>query len=230
MALRTKETALLIVLTGGALAAGQLRFQVRHEHLHKGCEGVLSVDADGIAFTGKPHTWRWSFSGIQQLKLEPRRLTLLTYEDRKWLLGADRSFTFTLPAGASFESAYPVLKERLGQRLVAALERAPEAILWKLPAKKLGRITGAQGTLVVGADCLVFETSQPGAPRTWLYPDLDNISSSGPFELTVTAYERSRTAYGSQKSFHFQLKQPLTEDRYNELWWRVNQDRIRRIQ
>ncbi|MCE5306781.1 MAG: hypothetical protein LLG20_03990 [Acidobacteriales bacterium] len=234
MALRIKETAFVILLAARAFAAGELRFQVRHEHLRKGCPGILRVDEQGITFEGEPskkrHAWRWEFSDIQQLKIEPQRMAVLTYEDRKWRLGADRGFEFTLPAGVSFGSAYRLLKDRLDQRLVAALAEERDTVLWKLPVKRAGRIKGAQGTLVVSTTRVTFETAEPGASRTWRYSDLDNISSSGPFEFTVTTYERSRTDYGSLKSFHFQLKQPLTEDRYNDLWWRLNQNRIRRIQ
>jgi len=234
MALRTKETAFVILLAAHALAADELRFDVRHEHLRKGCPGVLRVEEKGIAFEGKPskkpHAWRWEFSDIQQLKIEARRLTVLTYEDSKWRFGADRVFEFTLPAGASFESAYLRLKDRLDQRLVAALADERGKALWKIPAKRAGRVSGAHGTLVAELDRIAFEATAPGAARTWRYGDIDNISSSGPFELTLTTFERSTTDYGSLKSFHFQLKQPLTEDRYNNLWWRINQDRIRRIQ
>jgi hypothetical protein len=234
MALRTKETAFVILLAAQAFAADELRFDVRHQHWRKGCQGVLRVDEQGIAFEGKPskkpHVWRWEFPDIQQLKIEPHRLTVLTYEDRKWRFGADRAFEFTLPAGTSFESAYKRLKDQLDQRLVAALaEERPDA-LWKMPAKRAGRVKGAHGTLVVDADRIAFEAIAPGAARTWRYGDIDNISSSGPFELTLTTFERSTNDYGSLKSFHFQLKQPLTEDRYNDLWWRINQSRIRRIQ
>lgn len=223
-----------MLLAAHAFAADELRFDARHEHLRKGCQGVLRVDEQGIAFEGKPskkpHVWRWAFSDIQQLKIESNRLTVLTYEDRKWLFGADRAFEFTLPAGASFENAYKRLKGRLDQRLVAPLAEDLGDALWKMPAKRAGRVKGAHGTLAAGADRIVFEATAPGAARTWRYGDIDNISSSGPFELTLTTFERSTNDYGSLKSFHFQLKQPLTEDRYNNLWWRINQNRIRRIQ
>jgi hypothetical protein len=62
----------VILLAARAFADGELRFQVRHEHLRKGCQGVLRVDEQGIAFEGKPskkpHGWRWEFSDIQQLR------------------------------------------------------------------------------------------------------------------------------------------------------------------
>lgn len=234
MALRIEKAAFVILIAAQAPAAAELRFQVRHEHLRKGCAGVLTIDGQGIRFDAKPskkpHAWRWEFSDIQQLKIEPQRLTVLTYEDRKWKLGADRAFEFTPAGGASFESAYGQLKDRLDQRLVIAMADAPAEVLWSMPVKRAGRVKGAQGTLQVGADRITFETAERGSARTWRYMDIDNISSSGPFELTVTTHERSAADYGSLKSFHFQLKQALTEVRYNELWWRINQSRIRRIQ
>jgi hypothetical protein len=234
MALRIKETAFVILLSAGTLAAAELRFEARHEHVRHGCQGVLRIDERGIGFEAKPqkkpHAWRWEYTDIQQLKIEAGRLTVLTYEDRKWRFGADRALQFILAPGGSFESAYALLKDRLDQRFVAAMADARVNALWSVPAKRLGRVNGAHGSLIVGADRIVFESAERGSARTWRYGDIDSLSSSGPFELTVTTHERSATDYGSLKSFHFQLKQPLAEGRYDDLWWRINQNRIRRIQ
>lgn len=234
MALRIEKTVVVILLAAASLAAGELSFNVRHEHLRKGCAGVLRIGEDGIAFDAapskKPHSWRWAFADIQQLKIEPRRVTVLTYEDRKWRFGADGSVSFTLADGASFHNAYAMLKGRMDQRLVAAIAETPAGVLWSIPVKRAGRLKGAQGALVVGTNSITFETAEPGSARVWRLEDIDNVSSSGPFELTVTAHERSKTDYGSLKSFHFQLKQALAEERYNDLWWRINRNRIRRIQ
>jgi hypothetical protein len=59
-------------------------------------------------------------------------------------------------------------------------------------------------------------------------PTSDNISSAGPFEFTVATYERSKPATEAWKSFQLSTQTTLTEDRYNDLWWRINQNRIRR--
>ena len=48
-----------------------------------------------------------------------------------------------------------------------------------------------------------------GASRTWRYQDIENISSSGPFQLTITTFERAKTHYGDLKGFNFELKRPL---------------------
>ena len=52
-------------------------------------------------------------------------------------------------------------------------------------------------------------TGQWGVSRAWRYEDVENIGSSGPFQLSIQTLE---------KGFQFQLKQPITEARYNELW------------
>jgi hypothetical protein len=38
-------------------------------------------------------------------------------------------------------------------------------------------------------------------------------------------FERARTHYGNRKGFNFQLKQPLAEERYTQLWRRLNAEK-----
>src|SRR5215467_10793547 len=83
-------------LTIAALAASAAQFTVRHKHLYGGCNGILTVDRAGVAFAGpQGHTWKWAYPDIQQLKLEPRDVHILTYKDSKIRLGADRTYDFT---------------------------------------------------------------------------------------------------------------------------------------
>ena len=80
-----------------------------------------------------------------------------------------------------------------------------------------------------GRDRIVFASGRPDDSRTWRISDLENISSSGPFELTIVTFERARLDYGGRKQFNFRLKEALSEDKYNELWLEINR-RNRRIQ
>lgn len=51
---------ILAALACGAAFGTEVRFQVRHDHLRKGCAGVLIVDGTGIRFRGaKDHLWAW---------------------------------------------------------------------------------------------------------------------------------------------------------------------------
>jgi len=51
---------------------------------------------------------------------------------------------------------------------------------------------------------------------TWRYKDIENIRTSDIFHLTLTSL------YGSVE---FQLKEALGEDRYDELWRRINREK-----
>jgi hypothetical protein len=210
------KTASCLILA--ATLASATQFTVRHEHLRGGCAGTMTVDETGVRFTGaKKHAWSWKYEDIQQLKLSPESIYILTYKDSKLRLGADRAYNFTgkIPA----EELYPLLKDRMDQRFVAAVgqpERPATGAIglptWSLPVKHLRPIVGSEGTLSFTADAIVYATPAKTESRTWRYSDIESIGSSGPFQLTITTLE---------KGFNFQLKQPITEARYNQLWLQI---------
>jgi hypothetical protein len=197
-----------------ALWGTDMEFQVRHQHLRKGCVGTMKVTSEGIAFAGsKNHAWTWKYADIQELKAAPERISVLTYEDRKLKLGADRAYEFQgeIPSGV-----YTLWSAKLDQRFVEA--RAEETGGWSLAAKHLRPVSGSDGILTFGASRIVYATDARDDSRTWRYQDIDTISSSGPFQLTITSFERARALYGDRKGFNFQLKQVLSEAQYNQLW------------
>jgi hypothetical protein len=214
MAFTSEKTIGMILglaLAVGAAQAADIRFEVRHEHLRKGCTGTMTVDEKGIYFHGpKDHVWGWEFQDIQQLKLAADRIHLQSYWDDKWKLGADREFDFTgkIPA-----ELYAVWKDRLDGRFVAGIADSRVKPLWQVPAKHLGRIMGSEGVLEIGDDRIVYKTDHKDDSRTWRLSDIENISSTGPYDFTVITRE---------KGFRFQLKQVLSQARYNELWRRWN--------
>jgi len=204
------KAASCLILAGAMWAQGA-QFAVRHEHLRKGCAGVMTVDENGVRFTGaKQHAWRWKYEDIQELRLAPESIHILTYKDSKLRLGEDRAYNFTgkIPA----EDLYALLRDRMDQRFVAAVGQAPDLPSWSLPVKHLRPIVGSEGTLAFGAEAIVYSTPARDESRTWRYSDVESIGSSGPFQLTITTLE---------KGFNFQLKQPITEARYNQLWLQI---------
>lgn len=222
-----------------AFAQQEFRYDVWHGHSRPsiktaGNMGTLTISGAGVSFeetyrSGKkpkhPHVWHWDYQEIQQLKVAPKSLTVLTYKDNKWKLGADREYEFDLVSEKTFQDVYPVLKNRLDQRFVAALVERPSSVLWEIPVKHLLRFGGDEGVLRVGPDAIVYSSEAKNASRTWRYEDIDNISSSGPFQLTITTFERAKTHYGNLKGFNFELKERLQEARYNDLWLRLNQSK-----
>ena len=203
------KTASCLILAAALASAAQ--FTVRHEHLKGGCIGAMTVDETGVRFTGaKKHAWSWRYEDIQQLRLAPESIYILTYKDSRLRLGEDREYTFTgkIPA----EDLYAFLKDRMDQRFVAAVGQAIGLPTWSLPVKHLRPMVGSEGTLAFGADAIVYSTPTRTESRTWRYSDVETIASSGPFQLTITTLE---------KAFNFQLKQPITEASYNNLWLQI---------
>ena len=203
------KTASCLILA--ATLASATQFTVRHEHLRGGCAGTMTVDENGVRFTGaKKHAWSWKYEDIQELRLAPESIYILTYKDSKLRLGKDREYNFSgkIPA----EELYALLRERMDQRFVAAVGQAIGLPTWSLPVKHLRPIVGSEGTLAFGAEAIVYSTPAKTESRTWRYSDIESIGSSGPFQLTITTLE---------KGFNFQLKQPITEARYNQLWLQI---------
>jgi hypothetical protein len=205
-----------VLLPAAALAA-EIGFEARHEHVYKDCRGTMTVDERGVSYQGEnTHSWRWSYQDIQELKLGPRAVRVLTYQDRTY------NFRGDIPA-----AVYALWKNRLDQRFVAEIADPQAAPEWRIPVKHLLRMNGSQGVLEIGRDRIVFKTDRPGDSRTWRYSDIDNISSSSPFQLTITTFERARFHYGDRKGFNFQLKEALSEARYDDLWRRINRQQGR---
>ena len=221
---------LCLILAIGAplLAAEPLVYHVRHRHTRDGAPGVLRVGDQGIAFeeTGKyaAHSRQWRFQDIEQLTLSPAILRILTYEDRPWKLG-DREFVFDRLPEDFAAQLYPVFSRRLDQRFVAALADDSIKPEWDVPVKLLHWAGGAQGTLLVGSERVVFKTASPDQSRTWRLGDIDKIGSSGPFDLTVTTFERDGANYAGRRDFHFELKQPMAESDYDALWRKLNRSK-----
>ena len=220
----------------GALMAAELRFEVRHERAWKDHPGVLTIDDTGIGYQQaltekqkkkppKLESVHFDYQDIQEVWLSADKLVLVTYTDRKWFLGIDKEYEFFVVGERSFAEAYPMLKSRLDQRFVAALADPQPEVLWEIPVKLLGTLQGSEGVLQVGPNRIVYKTDRKGHARTWRYQDIENISTSGLFQLTLTTYERAKMHYGSLKGFNFQLKQRLDEKRYQLLWKRLNREK-----
>jgi len=202
-----RKTAGCMILAGvAALSAAQ--FPMRHEHPRKACAGTMTIDERGVSFAGpRGHAWTWPFQEIQRLTVSPEAVTVLTYNGTKWNILGDRRLVFRGAVPAA--ELYPLLRDRMDQRLVAAIAWDTGAA-WAIPVKLLG--TGSQGAIAFGERAIVYSTEAPGGSRTWRFSDIGTIASAGAFDLSLTTLEGA---------FHFQLKQPLAESRYDELWMEV---------
>lgn len=228
-----RASLVVFALAAATLQAAEFRFQALHDHLlvRKDQPATLVVDEHGITFQEQSrkkktpdqlHHGHWGYQDIEQLYLSPEKIRIVTYQDRKWALGLDQEYEFKLLPGQDVRPVYEMLKARLDRRFVAAVADEQVQALWEIPVKLLGKLSGSQGTLRFAGDRVVYVTDRKEASRTWRYQDIENISSSDPYQLTLTSFERASTHYGSRKGFNFQLKQPLDEKRFNLVWRKLN--------
>jgi hypothetical protein len=203
-------TLMCVILAGAARAQ---EFPARHKHWRKFCEGTLTVADQGVRFAGpKGHAWSWPYRDIQQLTLTPTSIHILSYKDSSLKLGKDEAYTFT--GKFPTDALYRQWSAKLDQRFVAEVGPASAPAGVAFPAKLLGLTKGMQGTLVFAPDVVTFDD------HTWRYSDIQSIASSGPFQLSIMTLE---------KQYRFQLKQPIDESTYNQLWLDIEK-KNRRIQ
>ena len=207
---------------GLSLAAQPFEFPAKQDRLLRDRPVQVRIDDQGL--TAGPMKWAWD--DIQQLTLTERDLRVLSYADSRWRAGRDREFLFErIPKGTS-EKLYPFLAARLDQRLIAALAVPANDPLWELPTKHRSGLGGSEGTLIVGADLIVYRSSERNQSRTWrIQKDIENVSSGGAFDLIIATYERRGLLHGGPSEFRFQLKQPLAPERYEALWRRIQKSK-----
>lgn len=220
MAFRSQAVIALGVVFAAGLLGQPSEYTVHHDHLRKSGAGTLRIDESGIAFAESSkngHSREWKFDDIQQLTLSKKTLRVLSYEDSRWKAGRDREWVFTLPKDTSTQ-IYSRLHDRLDQRFIAAMPEPGFVALYELPAKLTNGIAGSEGVLAVGRQAIVYSTKEGTDSRTWRLKDIDTVASSGPFDLTITTLERAGLLRGGPTDFHFQLKRPLSDERYQALW------------
>ena len=109
------------------------------------------------------------------------------------------------------------------RRIVAAVPDGQLTALWRIRAKLLEGWGGSEGMVLVGEDSVVYSSQERNASRTWRLSQIVNVSTSGPFDLTITAFEQDRFRSGSRRDFRFELKTALPEHQYQALWRRLNE-------
>jgi hypothetical protein len=104
--------------------AEESRFQAKHDHGIRSCRGELVFRDDRMDYvtSHKKDARTWKYVDIQQLGLVGnRKVSVVTYEDRKLQFGKDKIFNFELTEGTIPPSLWNSLQARLTKPLVSAL-------------------------------------------------------------------------------------------------------------
>jgi hypothetical protein len=165
----------------------------------------------------------WKYVDIQQLGLvADKKISVVTYEDRKLQLGKDRIFNFELTQGTIPPSLRNALQARMTKPLVSAVIPELPAPVYQIPVKHQHALGGCQGTLEIGEQQVVYRTPHSPDSRIWRHQDISSIGSTGPFQLRLSSMERTGGEHASEKNFIFDLKHRLEPELYDFLWRKVN--------
>ena len=209
-------------------AFAETRLAVKHDHLFGSCKGQLIFDDEAVRYETEhaKHTRQWKYQDIQQIGLEPKKVTLLTYEDRLIYLGKDAEFSLALLEGQVDDSLRAFLENKVARPLVSSVLPATTEARYRIPVKHRKGLGGTQGALELSDQYVLYRTAAKSDSRIWRYDELLSVGSTGPFQLRITAIEHAGAGYGDGKNFVFELKQRLPEQAYDFLWNKINRPRI----
>ncbi len=227
-----KLAGLLGIAVGsfGLVMAEETRLAVKHDHLLGSCEGQLIFNDTGVRYETKEakHGRKWTYQDIQQLGIDPQKVTVLTYKDRPRYLGKDERVTFEVTQGRVDDSLRAFLEGKLTRPLMSSVLPEEAAAKYRIPVKHRKAFSGTQGVLELSEHYVIYRTAEQDDARIWRYDELVSIGSTGPYQLRITAMERTGGEYGGGKNFVFDLKEKLPERAYDYLWNKINRPRIDR--
>jgi hypothetical protein len=210
------QLILSIILILSAAATGMAQtFEVEHEHWLRSCKGKLVFGDNTVDFISekKEHSRSWKYDDIQQLDLDSKQVVILSYDRRKIELGADRSFAFKLLSGTISNQFREEMAKKLGHPLISSVIPEQIKVRFSIPARHRLTLSGTQGVLEFGDDCIIYRSERADDSRIWRYKELISIGSTGPFQLRIGALE---------KDYVFDLKRKLLPDEYDFIWLKIN--------
>ena len=212
-----------------ALQAREVRFPVRHDRLLRDRVGELIFGETGIEYRtkAKGDARTWKYEDIQQLGLlSPKELTIISYEDSKWKLGKDLFYRFTITTGEITPALWTQLQAKLKRPVVSALIPPDIAPRFTIPVKHLRGFSGTQGMLEIGDEYILYKTAVPKDSRIWRYEDISSVGTTGPYQVRLTSMDRAENESGGERNFVFSLKEQLSPEVYDFIWWKINGPQI----
>ncbi len=200
------------------------QFSVQHDHFWGKGSGDLTIDQEGITYTSEKddaHSTVWSYSDIQELKIEsPQKIYLRTYQDVWWKLNRDRRLEFVLVEGEMSAEVVDFLRERLPSALVSAVFTSPDDTAYRVPVKHKHALGGGcEGELLVSEKGIYYSAFSSDHSRFWPLEAIESLGRMSESHIRITAREHSHS--GGVRNFQFQLKRPMDSETYQRLWHRI---------
>jgi hypothetical protein len=164
-------------------------------------KGVLKINSDGFEFMfTKGRTLTLLFSEVQTFFLTSRKLTIETYQNRKYHLPGMKRLSFDLDQVVPPELAAD-LSVRVGRPSQNAVsDSASKGTV--IPAHHRTIMGGTNGTLRFTDRGIDYVTDVRGDSRSWRWADLQTLSDLDPYHLLL---------FGYRDTYSFDLKEPIQQ-------------------
>ena len=180
----------------------------------KSVHGRVSISNEGIDFRpAKGQVLHWLLQDIRTVDLEsPRKLSLVTYQNRRWHVPGDRPFDFELKNSMPPEVAAELIRQ-VGKPAINGVPLPHASSFAIIGARHKTRTGGSSGVLRFSENGIDYLAAKENDSRTWRWADIETLSNPEPYRLRVGGY---------LETFDFELKQSLPEALYHRLWDHVS--------
>ncbi|MEP7272894.1 MAG: hypothetical protein ABI882_15440 [Acidobacteriota bacterium] len=222
---------------------GEVTYKVVHDHAVGKGRGELRITDTSIEFTGEGkdeerHSRNWQDEAIKRLSISRNELRVTIYEASRISIiprkapftdgmairnGPEHDYFFRLREGEMTPEVVSAVLARFKRPVETSVipndEAEPGKLLFEIPVFHRHRTGGKSGMLRVSEQHVVFATEATGDSRFWRYTDIRDIGNLGRYRFEIATYEGQFGVDG--RSYIFDLKRPMTETEYENLWTRV---------
>jgi len=184
--------------------------EVKLHHMPRSQRGSLAISINGVKFQSEEgRSEHWSFDEIRTVDLSnQRKLSLITYQNRKWRLPGDRPFVFDLKRPMPPQVATELV-QRVGKPAINGDPIREAASFASIPARHTTRTGGSNGILRFRDSGIDYLSDKANDSRSWRWADIETLAHPEPFRFRITGY---------LETFDFELKQILSEKLFDRLW------------
>ena len=212
---------LFLLLAFCSLIAAETFPVALHRTLWCDGKGMVEINDQGITYTSnnKKHTLRFGWLDIQYFdRVSPNEFVVLTYEDRRLLLGRDREYHFVITQGELSGALFAMISRHLNRPLTDRVPPGKVAAVYTIPVKHDRRLGGSEGELEFTPKAIYYVTKNKTDGRTWFMDrDIVSVWSDDPYRLEIRVYENNRREFSRTATYKFDLKEKLDSAFYREL-------------
>jgi hypothetical protein len=180
--------------------------------------GSLAISREGIDFRpAKGQLVHWTPQDTRTLELPTsRKLSLISYENRRGPIRGDRPFNFKLKNAVPAEVASELVR-LVGKPAINGIPAPHAPSLETIGARHRTVMGGGSGVLRFRDDGIDYLASNGDDSRSWRWADIETLAHPEPYRLRIGGY---------LETFDLELKQRLPDDLLNGLWDQLYAQRL----